>query len=393
MAGIIQRIKKIFFEKAVPLIPGFYSYTAPPDGDFPYRLHLRIEQDGLGLLIINASTVLPLNQTATEFAYHLIQQTPRNEVLDSIIKRYQINYQDASNDYDAFINRINTLITTPDLDPVTYLDFDRQSPYSNIPTAPYRLDCALTYKLFDETEGGLSPVDRVTRELSFQEWESIIKKSWQAGIPHIIFTGGEPTIRPDLVELLQVSEDLGQVTGLLTNGLRLTDIKYLDQILNAGLDHLLILFDYKNEQSWEVLRDILPLDIHTTVHMTITEDNQQEIMDNLPKLLEIGLENISLSSNKIEILDQSQIIRDKAAELGFNLVWDLPVPYSRFNPVTLETQSLPRLEEGAIKGWLYVEPDGDVLPTQSINKILGNMVEDSWETIWDKAKQILNELV
>lgn len=392
MTGIIQRFKEIFFEKAVPLNPGLYSYSAPAESDFPYRLHLRIEQDGLGLLIINASTVFHLNQTATEFAYHIIQQTARKDVLASIIQRYQISYQEASEDYDAFTNRINTLISTPDLDPVTYLDINRETPYSSVPTAPYRLDCALTYKLFDSTEEGLSPVGRVTRELSFQEWKRIIEKSWQSGIPHIIFTGGEPTIRPDLVELLQVSEDLGQVTGLLTNGLRLTDIKYLDQLLNAGLDHLLILFDYKNGQSWEALKDVLPLDIHTTVHLTITEDNQREILDILPKLQEIGLENISISSNKIEILDQSQFIRDKAAELGFNLVWDLPVPYSRFNPVALETQSVPQLEEGAIKGWLYVEPDGDVLPAQSINKVLGNMVEDSWASIWEKAKQVLNEL-
>ena len=86
------------------------------------------------------------------------------------------------------------------------------------------------------------------------------------------------------------------------------------------------------------------------------------------------------------------MIRDKAAELGFNLVWDLPVPYSKFNPVALETLSVPKLEEGAVKGWLYIEPDGDVLPAQSINKVLGNMVEDSWASIWDNAKQILNEL-
>ncbi len=391
MGNIIQRLKAIFFDKAVPLKSGLYTFSTPDHNDYPYRLHLRIEPEGNGILIVNASTILHLNQTATEFAYHILRETPRNEVLDSITTRYQIDYIKATKDYDDFYQRIDTLVTTPDLDPVTYLDFSRQTPYSFIPTAPYRLDCALTYQLYASNTDGLSPTDRVKRELSFQEWKTILEKSWQAGIPHVIFTGGEPTMRPDLVELIQAAEDLGQVTGLMTNGLRLTDIEYLEQLLNAGLDHLLILFDHKNEQAWEALRDVLAQDIHTTAHMTISDENYEEILALLPKLIETGLENISLSSGGVEIKDAFQNLRDKTADMGFNLVWDLPVPYSRFNPIALETQSVPQLSEGAVKGWLYVEPDGDVLPAQSINKVLGNMLVDSWELIWNNAKQTLDE--
>ena len=45
-----------------------------------------------------------------------------------------------------------------------------------------------------------------------------------------------------------------------------------------------------------------------------------------------------------------------------------------------------QLTEGAGKGWLYVEPDGDVLPAQGINQVLGNIIRDPWELIWDRAK-------
>jgi hypothetical protein len=62
------------------------------------------------------------------------------------------------------MQRIETLINTPDLDPVTYLDFDRSTPYLEYPIAPYRLDTALTYKLRGEDELGLTPEDRVKRE-------------------------------------------------------------------------------------------------------------------------------------------------------------------------------------------------------------------------------------
>ena len=40
-------------------------------------------------------------------------------------------------------------------------------------------------------------------------------KAWAAGIPHITFTGGEPTLRDDLPALIAHAEKIGQVTGLL----------------------------------------------------------------------------------------------------------------------------------------------------------------------------------
>jgi hypothetical protein len=37
---------------------------------------------------------------------------------------------------------------------------------------------------------------------------------------------------------------------------------------------------------------------------------------------------------------------------------------------------------GAGKAWMYVEPDGDVLPAQGeADKVLGNFLHDGWEQI------------
>jgi MoaA/NifB/PqqE/SkfB family radical SAM enzyme len=73
--------------------------------------------------------------------------------------------------------------------------------------------------------------------------------------------------------------------------------------------------------------------------------------------------------------------RQEAANLGLSLVWDMPVPYSSFNPFELEflDQEHP---SGAGHAWLYVEPDGDVLPSQGINKVMGNFLSDPWAQIW-----------
>lgn len=390
MSNFIKQLKSIFFDKAQVLPPGLYNYQTPQDSDYQYRLHLRIEPGGEGLLIINASTVLHLNQTATEYAYHLIKQTPRSEVLESVIKRYQITYVDAAQDFDHFISRIETSINTPDLDPVTYLDFERSTPYIDFPVAPYRLDCALTYKLSNKVEFGLSPEDRVKRELSFDEWKSILEKAWSNGIPHVIFTGGEPTLRPDLFEIIIKAEELGMVTGLATDGLRLSENDYLEKLLNTGLDHLLITFEPENEQSWEALRDIIPQDIHTTVHLTIEKSTWEEYVKVFDEFRNIGVENISLSFKNPDLENLVIDLRNKAAEYGFNLDWDLPVPYSHFNPVSFEIDVVGPTPEGAGKAWLYLEPDGDTLPAQGINKPLGNFLTDSWEWIWSNAK-LLNK--
>jgi MoaA/NifB/PqqE/SkfB family radical SAM enzyme len=61
------------------------------------------------------------------------------------------------------------------------------------------------------------------------------------------------------------------------------------------------------------------------------------------------------------------------------------VPYSAFNPVAAELRDAnKKIPEGAGKAWLYVEPDGDVLPAQGVNKVLGNLLTDPWEKIWKK---------
>jgi organic radical activating enzyme len=380
--NLIQKARDLFFTTHHPLPAGMYHYESPPDAANPYRMHLRLEPDGNGLLILNASTVLHLNQTAAEFAYYLVKQTPEDEALNEITRRYRITKEVADKDYHELIDRIQILITTPDLDPETFLDFNRNDLYSVEISAPYRLDCALTYKCYGEDSEKVAPVERVKRELSAEEWKTMLKKSWDAGIPHIIFTGGEPTLRPDLAELIAYTQDIGQVTGLLTNGLRLAETQYLHELLQSGLDHLMLLLDPEDEQSWEALRDVLAEDIFTTVHLTVTQKNAPQVTALIERLAGMGVTSLSLSVEDQSLKDQMNAARQAAAHLGVNLVWDLPVPYSSFHPVALELAEAEAAPAGAGKAWLYVEPDGDVTPTQGNTKVLGNLLSDPWEKIW-----------
>ena len=377
----IQHFIQYFFPPAQPLPAGIYHYQAPHDSPSTLRLHLRIESDGEGVLIVNASTVLRLNQTAAELAYHLVRETPEVEIGRQMAARYRILPETALKDYKEFKERLETLINSPDLDPVGFLGYDRTSPYSSAITAPYRLDCALTYQLTTPALERLAPVDRVKRELLTEEWQAILDKAWNAGIPHVIFTGGEPTLRPDLPELIAYAEKLGMVSGLSTDGLRFTDRNYLHSILYAGIDHVMLLLDPSEEQSWEALRDMMAEDLSVTVHLTLTGQTISTVPDLLDRLVKMEVKQISLTADDATLRSSMIAVRHQAAEKGLSLVWDIPVPYSSFHPVAAELAEGEEVQGGG-RAWLYVEPDGDVLPAQGINRVLGNFLVDPWEAIW-----------
>jgi organic radical activating enzyme len=384
MNNIFNRITQII-KTPQPIPIGVYHYQTPPSAEMQYRLHLRVNQEGEGLLIMNASTILHLNQTATEYCHLLINDKSPEEAASSISKKYQIDKNQARRDYLDFKEKIQTLLEIPDLDPVSFLDLSREDPYSGAITAPYRLDCALTYRLPKKSNPELAPVRRVNRELSTEEWKKIIDRSWQAGIPHLIFTGGEPTIREDLIELISYAEKHGQVTGLVTDGYRLKEDQFRNDLLLSGLDHLLFALTSRDEDSWTALKTILDEDLHTTVHLTIHPEIVPQLPQMFKQLNEFGANAVSLSISSpddeklVEALADSRTL---AAETGLRLKWDLPVPYSDHNPISLELESAQEQLEGAGRAWFYVEPDGDLLPAQGINQVLGNLLDDNWEQLW-----------
>jgi hypothetical protein len=368
------------FTPIKPIPSGIYHYISPPDDPRNYRLHLRLEPGGNGVLIINASTILHLNQTAAEYAYYLVKNEPVEQAAHKMVERYHVELEQAKNDYQKLVDQIQTLINTPDLDPVTFLDLDRIRPFTGHITAPYRLDCALTYRIPERTtETAL--VKRVDRELDTIEWKSVFDKAWSVGIPHIIFTGGEPTLRDDLPELIAHAESNDQVTGLISDGLRLSERDYLNSLLQTGLDHLMIIFQPDNEAAWDALENSLVEDLFVAVHLTLDDKNKDDLAVLIDQLAERGVKAISLSAHDQSLYGVLEKLRSQVADLTLELVWNLPVPYSTFNPVDLETELIEQIE-GEGRAWLYVEPDGDVLPAQGVNRVLGNILSDNWDQIW-----------
>ncbi len=383
MSALIDFIRERF--APVKPLPAslHHGLFAPPDKP-PYRLHLRMQPDGSGILIVNAATVLHLNPSAAEYAYHMLRGSSPEEAGKAIAARYRVSKRQAQQDFVDFVERVEALIETPDLDPVSFLGFERVTPYSGSLGAPLRLDCALTYRLPPGAPAEDAPTKRVDRELTTDEWKFILDKAWAVGIPHVTFTGGEPTLREDLPDLIAYAESKGMVSGLLSDGLKLAEREYLNLLLQTGLDHLLFILQPENPASWKALGVIMPEDIFVTVHLTVTHKNAAQAAAYLERLAELDVRSLSLTFEP-GLDDSAPSLRDRAAALGLRLTWDLPVPYSASHPVLLELAEV-QTQSGAGKAWLYVEPDGDVLPSQGMaDQILGNFLRDPWEKIYKQG--------
>jgi hypothetical protein len=388
MKARFQSLWDRLFYKPEPLKPGIYQKTISTEGEPPFRLHLRIEKDGRGILVLNAKTVLHLNQTAAEYALLMIHESSNDVVAQAIEKRYRITRDEALSDYQKFVDQLEVLRTTPDLDPEIFLDIDRVEPGSEALSAPLRLDCALTYQTSSGLWDGIAPTRSVARNLDTEEWKSILQKAWDNGIPHVVFTGGEPTLRPDLLELVQFSQNLGQVTGLITDGMHLTEKEYLDNLLLAGLDHLMLVLDPGESTVWEALRDAMVEDLSVSIHLTLSARNMDKLSAILDHIAQYGQPQISLSANSTESRAYLPAAQRIVAEHGFTLVWGLPVPYSAANPIRLELEQAEQTVGGPGSLWLYVEPDGDVLRGQGIQPVLGNFLVDPFDEIWSAASRL-----
>ena len=84
-------------------------------------------------------------------------------------------------------------------------------------------------------------LDRAGSELTTEEWKKVLSELAEIGVLQIHFSGGEPTARKDLVELVQHATDVGLYTNLITSAVLLTKEK-LAALADAGLCHVQISF-------------------------------------------------------------------------------------------------------------------------------------------------------
>jgi len=385
---------------------GLFHYRHK-NGDEKSRIHLRLDPDGHGTLIVNANQVMHLNPTAALMAYLVLEEKSEDEIIKIVRKKYAVPEEQALADLQTFNFQLENLIRPDGACPVHELELDINMPFSARPTAPYRMDLALTYRCNNDCAHCYNARERNFPELSVDEWKRVLDITWELGIPHVVFTGGEPTLVEALPELIAHAESNGQITGLNTNARRMADATYLAELVSAGLDHVQITVESSNaevhnamvgakahRQTIQGLKNALKSPLYVMTNTTMLRDNVHTIPATLDFLADLGVPTVGLNAliyagrgkNVGTGLDESELTplletaQLKTQMRGQKLIWYTPTQYCNFDPTALEL---------GIKGCtaaLYnmcVEPDGAVLPCQSYYTPVGNLLRDSWDSIWN----------
>ena len=106
---------------------------------------------------------------------------------------------------------------------------------------PYSLLCELTYSCPLQCPYCSNPVnfEHYTNELDTQEWQRILDEAAALGVVQVHFSGGEPLLRKDIVQIIKKARDLNLYSNLSTGGTLLTE-KLVHELRSAGLDSLQI---------------------------------------------------------------------------------------------------------------------------------------------------------
>lgn len=250
------------------------------------------------------------------------------------------------------------------------------------------------------------------KELSTDEWKKVIDKCKKAYIPQLTFTGGEPTIRKDLVELIDYSRWF--VTRLNTNGVLLTK-ELCEKLYNASLDSVQITFYSCNEEEHNKLvgadnykktvqgiKNAINAGLPVSINTPLCTINKNYI-ETLKYLKELGIKYVTCSG--LIMTGNAKTEESKSTQLSKEELYKIlkdAKEYTDENLMELSFTSPGWLEEEKIRGLglnvpscgaclsnMAIAPDGEVVPCQSWlgkNAGLGNMLTNNWNKIWNNPK-------
>ncbi|MHC1771211.1 MAG: radical SAM/SPASM domain-containing protein [Flexilinea sp.] len=375
------------------------------------RIHLRIDDDGTGILWVNANQTFYLNPSAGLMTWCLISGKKDSEIEQFLKKRYPKDFARVIADFRVFAPQIRDLFEGKSgVCELCQSGISSTMPFSTIPSAPYRMDLALTYTCNNLCTHCYNDKNRIGETLSVETWKKILQKIAKSGIPHVVFTGGEPTVFPGLLELITEAENLGLVSGMNTNGRRLKDAGFVSELASRKLDHVQVTLESDIEEihdamvgcpgAWKEtvagIQNAIQSGLYLMTNTTLLKSNASEerITSLLRFLAEIGVKTVGLnaliySGSGKEVntgLDESELpalleIATKICEENDQqLIWYTPTQYCYFDPLEF---NLGIKGCSAARYSMCIEPDGTVIPCQSWYQRVGNILKDPWEKIWN----------
>ena len=267
------------------------------------------------------------------------------------------------------------------------------------------MDLAITYRCQLNCKKCYTGGFKEIKELSTEEWIKIYNILWKIGVPHIVFTGGEPTLREDLIQLISEAEEF--VTGLITNGIKLEELT--ESLRDASLDYVQVTIESSNpeihdkmvgyenafERTSAGIKKALSLGMQVITNTTLTVENAHTFMDLIKWGKEIGLKYMACNTiicsgrgikykkeKELPPIELGKLLSDAlelANKLDIQLQWYSPTCYLELNPIKL---GFGIKQCSAASHNMTIQPDGTVLPCQSWGETIGNILKDKWKNIW-----------
>lgn len=234
-------------------------------------------------------------------------------------------------------------------------------------------------------------MERAGNELSTEEWKKVLTELAEIGVLQVHFSGGEPSVRKDLVELVRHANDLGLYTNLITSAVLITRER-LAEIADAGLAHIQISFQandatlanriggFKNghAKKLEVAQWSRELGLPLTVNAVMHRQNLHELRDMIGLAVQLDADRIEVANVQyygwalknraalmptIEQIDEATaIVEEERARLAGILDIDFVVPdYYALRP------------KKCMGGWgrqfFNITPAGKILPCHAAETI------------------------
>lgn len=410
--------------------------TLNPEGPGVVRIHLippaKVgEEPGASIAIINGQDIIPVNTSWTillaEFIKEVNQYSGREiseEETESILKNTCKNVRKVfpllskkllRDDIYTIMKTFTQIAYGEEVDEsIEYISIGDYAPYMK---APHRMDLLVSAMTKDGSwhcnqkcvhcyAAGQTLAEE--KELDTAEWKRIIDKCREAGIPQITFTGGEPTMREDLTELIDYSKWF--VTRLNTNGIKLTK-DYCRELKKASLDSMQITFYSCDEEihnklvganryqnTVQGIENAIAEGLNISINTPLCTLNK-DYAETLEFLKEKGVRYVTCSGlittgNATEAesvslqLSGEQIQEILKEAVGYCHRNDMEISFTSPGWIPEEffkEYGLMTPNCGACLSNMAITPSGNVVPCQSdlSGEPLGNMLTDSWESIWN----------
>ena len=259
---------------------------------------------------------------------------------------------------------------------------------------------------------------KAEEELSTAEAKTLLEQIARAGFKIMIFSGGEPLMRPDIVELVAYAASLGLRPVFGTNGTLIT-LEMAQKLKAAGAMGMGISLDSMDREkhnkfrkfpgAWEGavqgMRNCRAAGLPFQIHTTVMEWNNHELEDLTDFAVAEGAvahhffflvptgraKTIEAESLRAEAYEDTLTrIMKKQQEVEIELK---PTCAPQFLRIAAQMGLKTRFRRGCLAGTAYciISPRGKVQPCAYLNMELGDVRQTPFDKIW-KNSEVLNKL-